>query len=155
MKKVQYAHGHRFIFGLRRLTQGLRDAGFTVGAAVEIDALAAETYAANHPEVRLFQCRYPQHLGFEILDACGIATGNSTCWPAAPMPGFFPHPTQQQRERMDDPRNRLIDEVLRVVGEMRPKVVMLENVPNLTLYPLSGFQEGSAQAWLRNLRSDP
>ena len=35
---------------------------------------------------------------------------------------------------MDDPRNRLIDEVLRLIDELRPKVVMLENVPNLARY---------------------
>ena len=35
---------------------------------------------------------------------------------------------------MVDPQNRLIDEVLRFVRQLRPKVLMLENVPNLRRY---------------------
>ena len=35
---------------------------------------------------------------------------------------------------MSDPRNRLIDEVLRLVRDVFPKAIMLENVPNLARY---------------------
>lgn len=34
-------------------TQGLRDAGFDVVAAIENDTAAAETFAVNHPETLL------------------------------------------------------------------------------------------------------
>lgn len=121
--------------GCGGLTQGLRDAGFTVGAAVEIDALAAETYAANHPEVRLLNADIRNISASEIMDACGIAAGELDLLAGCPpCQGFSRIRLNNKRERMDDPRNRLIDEVLRVVGEMRPKVVMLENVPNLSRY---------------------
>lgn len=121
--------------GCGGLTQGLRDAGFTVGAAVEIDALAAETYAANHPEVRLFNADIRNISASQIMEACGIEKGELDLLAGCPpCQGFSRIRLNNKRERMDDPRNRLIGEVLRLVAEMQPKVVMLENVPNLSRY---------------------
>lgn len=121
--------------GCGGLTQGLRDAGFTVGAAVEIDALASDTYAANHPDVKLFNADIRSISASQLMEACGIAKGELDLLAACPpCQGFSRIRLNNQKKRMDDPRNRLIDEVLRLVGEMQPKVVMLENVPNLARY---------------------
>lgn len=121
--------------GCGGLTQGLRDAGFTVGAAVEIDALAAETYAANHPKVKLFNGDIRGISAAEIMEACGVARGELDLLAGCPpCQGFSRIRLNNKKERMDDPRNRLIDEVLRLIGELQPKVVMLENVPNLARY---------------------
>jgi DNA (cytosine-5)-methyltransferase 1 len=121
--------------GCGGLTQGLRDAGFSVGVAVEIDALAAETYSANHPEVRLFNADIREITATQIMDACGLAKGELDLLASCPpCQGFSRIRLNNKKERMDDPRNRLIDEVLRLVSEICPKVVMLENVPNLSRY---------------------
>jgi DNA (cytosine-5)-methyltransferase 1 len=121
--------------GCGGLTQGLRDAGFTVGAAVEIDALAAETYAANHPDVKLFNADIRHVSASQIMEACAIEKGELDLLAGCPpCQGFSRIRLNNKRERMDDPRNRLIDEVLRLISEMQPKVVMLENVPNLSRY---------------------
>lgn len=121
--------------GCGGLTQGLRDAGFTVSAAVEIDALAAETYVANHPDVALFNADIRSVSASQIMESCGIKKGELDLLAGCPpCQGFSRIRLNNKKERMDDPRNRLIDEVLRMIGEMRPKVVMLENVPNLSRY---------------------
>jgi len=121
--------------GCGGLTQGLRDAGFVVGAAVEIDSLAGETYAANHPGVKLFNHDIRTLSTSKVMDACGIGVGELDLLAGCPpCQGFSRLINNNKRDRMDDPRNRLIDEVLRLVGEMQPKVVMLENVPNLSRY---------------------
>ena len=121
--------------GCGGLTQGLKEAGFTVGAAVEIDALAAETYAANHPDVKLFKADIRDTSASEIMDACGVMKGELDLLAGCPpCQGFSRIRLNNKKERMDDPRNRLIDEVLRLIGELQPKVVMLENVPNLARY---------------------
>lgn len=121
--------------GCGGLTQGLKDAGFTVGAAVEIDALAAETYAANHPDVKLFKADIRDTSASEIMDACSVMKGELDLLAGCPpCQGFSRIRLNNKKERMDDPRNRLIDEVLRLIGELQPKVVMLENVPNLARY---------------------
>lgn len=41
--------------GCGGLTLGLKQAGFKVIGAVDVDPLAAETYSLNHPEVRMWQ----------------------------------------------------------------------------------------------------
>jgi len=41
--------------GCGGLTLGLKNAGFSVLAAVDIDPLANLTYKRNHPEVRLYE----------------------------------------------------------------------------------------------------
>ncbi len=121
--------------GCGGLTQGLRDAGFTVGAAVEIDALASETYAANHPDVKLFNADIRRISASQIMEACGVVKGALDLLAGCPpCQGFSRIRLNNKKERMDDPRNRLIDEVLRLIGELQPKVVMLENVPNLARY---------------------
>lgn len=121
--------------GCGGLTQGLKDAGFTVGAAVEIDALAAETYAVNHPDVKLFNADIRGTSASEIMEACGVARGELDLLAGCPpCQGFSRIRLNNKKERMDDPRNRLIDEVLRLIGELLPKAVMLENVPNLARY---------------------
>lgn len=121
--------------GCGGLTQGLRDAGFTVSAAVEIDALASETYAANHPDVKLFNADIRRISASQIMKACGIVRGGLDLLAGCPpCQGFSRIRLNNKKERMDDPRNRLIDEVLRLIDELRPKVVMLENVPNLARY---------------------
>lgn len=106
-----------------------------MGAAVEIDALAGETYTANHPDVKLFTHDIRKLSSSEVLKACDIATGELdllACCP--PCQGFSRLRNNNRRDRMDDPRNRLIDEVTRLVEDIQPKVVMLENVPNLSRY---------------------
>ncbi len=102
---------------------------------MEIDALAAETYATNHPEVRLFNADIRDISASQIMEASGIRKGELDLLAGCPpCQGFSRIRLNNKRARMDDPRNRLIDEVLRLVGEMQPKVVMLENVPNLSRY---------------------
>lgn len=121
--------------GCGGLSQGLYDAGFIVGAAVEIDPLAVETYAANHPQVALFKRDIRELSASELMEACGIREGELDLLAGCPpCQGFSRIKLNNKQDRMDDPRNRLIDEVLRLISEIRPKTVMLENVPNLSRY---------------------
>ncbi|MGB7685543.1 MAG: DNA cytosine methyltransferase [Solirubrobacterales bacterium] len=109
-------------------TQGLRDAGYEVLAAVENDPAAATTYAANHPDTDLYDraIRYVQaprlarSLGAEgsrlsVLTAC---------------PPCQPFSTLGSGDAAD-PRNALVSCVRRFVEHLRPRAVMLENVPGL------------------------
>lgn len=121
--------------GCGGLTQGLRDAGFSVGAAVEIDSLAAETYAANHPEVSLFNIDIKEISAAQIMEACNLREGELDLLAGCPpCQGFSRIRLNNKMGKMNDPRNRLIDDVFRLINEMKPKVIMLENVPNLSKY---------------------
>jgi DNA (cytosine-5)-methyltransferase 1 len=121
--------------GCGGLTQGLRDAGFEVIGAVEIDPLAAETYALNHKNVLLYNKDIRLVTTGDLLQACGLRSGELDLLAGCPpCQGFSRLRNNNKRCRLDDPRNRLIDDVGRFVRELLPKVVMLENVPALAQY---------------------
>jgi DNA (cytosine-5)-methyltransferase 1 len=109
-------------------TQGLRDAGFDVRVAVEIDAEAATTWASNHPgvmieaDVRLVSSK-------TILEAAGLKRGELDLLKACPpCQGFS---TLRGAREADPARNDLVLDTLRLVGEILPRAVLIENVPGL------------------------
>lgn len=108
------------------LTVGLKAAGFTVCSAVEIERHAYETYKANHPEVQSYNEDILQVPTTKLLaDAGGKISLVAGC---PPCQGFTSLTSKYKRE---DPRNRLIEEMQRVILEARPQAVMMENVPGL------------------------
>ncbi len=107
-------------------TQGLRDAGFRVLAAIEKDEEAAKTYRANHDEVDLYnrdiqRVQAPalaKRLGGErigLLTACPPCQGFSTLGLGDTA----------------DKRNDLVMTISRFAEHLRPWAIVLENVPGL------------------------
>lgn len=118
--------------GCGGLTLGLKTAGFSVLAAVEIDAQAQQTYGSNHPEVRLVSqdvrivdaARLRKSLGLK-KGKLGLLAG------CPPCQGFSRMRTKNGVRAARDPRNALIDDFLRFVEEFLPLTIMMENVPAL------------------------
>ncbi|HHQ4309320.1 TPA: DNA cytosine methyltransferase [Serratia fonticola] len=109
------------------LSEGLRQAGFNVKAAVEIDYNAVSTYELNHPQTKVISTDVRlissvtlknslNNQQLDLLAAC------------PPCQGFS---TLTRVNKNEDPRNKLISEVSRLVSELRPRIVMIENVPGL------------------------
>jgi len=114
--------------GCGGLSLGLKRAGFIVAAAVEIDSLAAQTYRSNHREAVLIESDIRKITGRRIREVTGLTKGEldllSGC---PPCQGF----SRIRRHGGRDPRNDLLFEFLRIVRALRPKVVLLENVPGM------------------------
>lgn len=120
--------------GAGGLTQGLKSAGFDVLAAVEIDDLAVETYKHNHPEISVLHQDIRQITGDEILEQLGLHVGQLDLLAGCPpCQGFSTMTTLNGSKRVSDPRNDLVLEFGRLVREIRPKAVLMENVPRLAL----------------------
>ncbi len=109
-------------------TQGLVQAGYRVAGAIENDEAAARTYAANHPrtlldvrDVRRVQApAFGRRLALgghrlDVLTACPPCQGFSTLGNA----------------QFADGHNDLVLTVGRFVEALRPRAVLLENVPGL------------------------
>jgi DNA (cytosine-5)-methyltransferase 1 len=109
------------------LSQGLKQAGFAVCAAVEVEPHACTTYLANHADTVLFQRDIRQISGIELLKASptGMVDLIAAC---PPCQGFSSLTAKYRRE---DARNELIFEFVRLVKEIRPITIMMENVPGL------------------------
>jgi DNA (cytosine-5)-methyltransferase 1 len=109
-------------------TQGLKDAGYEILAAIELDAIAADSYAANHSEVELLRqdiCEVKprtlrRRLGLDkgelgLLNACPPCQGFSTLG----------------RGDAEDKRNDLVMRVESFLAEFMPATFIIENVPGL------------------------
>lgn len=118
--------------GCGGLTQGLKRAGFTVVGAIEIDPLAVATYCANHPEVTVKQADIGMIEPAAFMKELGIATGDiELLCGCPPCQGFSKIRTKNGARRNRDTRNGLSSEMLRFAKALRPKAVMMENVPGL------------------------
>lgn len=109
------------------LTVGLKRAGFKVLAAVEIEEHAFATYKANHPEVRCLKQNLKTVTGQDLLKLTGAKTVDLLVG-CPPCQGFTSLTAKYRRE---DPRNELIFEMSRLAKEIKPRAIMMENVPGL------------------------
>jgi DNA (cytosine-5)-methyltransferase 1 len=118
--------------GCGGLTLGLKNAGFNVVAAVEIDRKAQETYRLNHPSVRLYDRDIRSLDPSQVLRDAGLVAGDLDLLAGCPpCQGFSRLRTRNQQVAVEDERNDLVADFFRFVSVMKPKTVMLENVPAL------------------------
>jgi DNA (cytosine-5)-methyltransferase 1 len=111
---------------------GLKEAGFRVVAAVEIDIKAQVTYKLNHPTVQLYGQDIRKLDPATILNDIGLQSGELDLLAGCPpCQGFSRLRTKNQKTSVKDDRNNLVADFLRFVKVMKPKTIMLENVPAL------------------------
>lgn len=116
--------------GCGGLSLGLKQAGFKVLSAIEIDQVAANTYHQNHPEVVLKNQDVRLISGSKLLEDLGLKKGEVDLLAGcSPCQGFSR--LRKYPENCSDIRNGLILQFVRLVKEMNPKMIMMENVPGL------------------------
>lgn len=109
------------------LTVGLKRAGFSVLAAVELDPFAYLTYKTNNPEVKVYLQDVRRVDGKDLISVLNKPKLDLLAG-CPPCQGFCSLTTKYKRS---DPRNELINEMSRLVGEIKPCAIMMENVPGL------------------------
>ena len=109
------------------LSVGLKEAGFQIAAAVELESHAFATYKANHPEVKAYLQDVRLITGKDLASASpsGKIDLLAGC---PPCQGFCSLTAKYKRT---DERNSLVLEIGRLVQELQPLAVMMENVPGL------------------------
>lgn len=118
--------------GCGGLTTGLKQAGFDVIGAIELDDLAVETYRQNHPEIIVWHGDIRNVPAYEVQTAFALSPGDLDLLAGCPpCQGFSSIRTRNATEAVEDSRNDLVLEFLRFVDALRPKAVMMENVPGL------------------------
>jgi len=121
--------------GCGGLSQGLKDAGYRVLAAVEIDKKACETYRLNHQDVELVVADIRRVSAARLLRCVGLKKGELDLLAGCPpCQGFSTLRSRNGQAAAADPRNDLIDEFARLALALRPKMIMMENVPALARY---------------------
>lgn len=118
--------------GCGGLTQGLKKAGFNVLGAVDVDPLSVQTYKDNHKKTYVWLSDIRSLKVADVKKRLGLKKGSLDLLAGCPpCQGFSTLRTLNGSCSVDDPRNDLLFEFLRFVKALRPKTVMLENVPGL------------------------
>ncbi len=116
--------------GCGGLTIGLAQAGVDVRWANEIDVHAAETYRQSHPGCSVFE-EDVNLLYHRLLDRdAGLPRPGDVDVVAGgpPCQGFSGY---NRHRHTQDPRNSLVESFLDVVAHLKPRYVLMENVPGM------------------------
>ena len=118
--------------GVGGLSLGLRQARFRVAAALDISSLATESYRLNFPGVPLIRRDIRAVAGPDLLRRARLDEGELDLLAGCPpCQGFSALRTKGRHSAVDDDRNDLLLEFLRLAKETLPRFVLLENVPGL------------------------
>jgi DNA (cytosine-5)-methyltransferase 1 len=121
--------------GCGGLSQGLKSVGYRVVAAVEVDETAARVYKRNHRKTRVFAEDITKLEPKFLMNEIGIAPNELDLLAGCPpCQGFSSLRTRNGAAKNRDARNKLVNEMLRFVKVLKPKAVMLENVPKLATH---------------------
>lgn len=131
-KKKRPRYAIDLFAGCGGLTLGLKQAGFKVLAAVELDSKAATTYSANHRDVLLKEVDIRRLRAAKLRRELKLRKGRLDLLAGCPpCQGFSTLRTNNGASTNRDRRNGLVGEMLRFAREFQPKTIMMENVPDL------------------------
>jgi DNA (cytosine-5)-methyltransferase 1 len=126
--------------GAGGLSLGFEQAGFDVVAAVEVDPIHAAVHERNFPKCKVIARSITDLSGDEIRRLARIGPKEvDVVFGGAPCQGF----SMIGQRALDDHRNLLVKEFVRIVRELKAKYFVFENVKGLT--------QGSHRKFLREL----
>jgi len=115
--------------GAGGLSCGLEMAGFHPVLANELIPAYAETYRHNHPDTDLMIGDVRQVCAINIRQRLGIEKGELDLLAGGPpCQGFS---INAPIRSLDDARNHLFREYIRIARELLPKAILIENVPGI------------------------
>ncbi|MGH7018850.1 MAG: DNA cytosine methyltransferase, partial [Brevundimonas sp.] len=116
--------------GAGGLSLGFEQAGFDVVAAVEVDPVHCAVHKFNFPDCAIIARSVVGLTAAEIRSAAGIGLRNvDVVFGGAPCQGF----SMIGQRILDDPRNHLVKEFVRIVKDLRASYFVFENVKGLTV----------------------
>lgn len=122
--------------GAGGLSLGFEQAGFDVKAAVEIDPIHCAVHEFNFPQSKVISGSVVGLSGAEIRARAGIGLRTvDVVFGGAPCQGF----SLMGQRALDDPRNRLVAEFVRIVRELKASYFVFENVKGITVGPHKAF----------------
>ncbi|MCE4604549.1 MAG: DNA cytosine methyltransferase [Aeropyrum sp.] len=116
--------------------RGFEEAGFKVLAAVDNYPPAAKTYKYNFPHASVIADDIKEIGLEEILEAAGLRPGEVDVVvaspPCEPFTGANPRRMERPLDRLyRDPAGQLFLHAIRVIGSIKPRYFVVENVPGI------------------------
>ncbi len=116
--------------GAGGLSLGFEQAGFDVVAAVEVDPVHCAAHKFNFPNSTIVPRSVTGLTGAAIRAAAGIGVRTVECvFGGPPCQGF----SLIGHRSLEDPRNSLVSEFVRIVVELEARTFVFENVRGLTV----------------------
>ncbi|WP_281978879.1 DNA cytosine methyltransferase [Pseudorhizobium flavum] len=131
--------------GAGGLSLGFEQAGFDVVAAVEIDPVHCAVHKFNFPNCAVLPRSVSSVTGADIREAAGLASDAKVdvVFGGPPCQGF----SMIGQRSLDDPRNRLVYDFVRLVTELDASYFVFENVKGLTVGRQRKFLEEVVEAF--------
>jgi DNA (cytosine-5)-methyltransferase 1 len=113
--------------GAGGLSLGLSRSGFTIGAALDNDPIASETYRRNIGD-HITCASIEEVSAADLMKRAGVGRGECTLLTGGPPCQGF---SLQRRGSRTDVRNELVLQFVRMVEDVRPHFFLMENVGGL------------------------
>jgi DNA (cytosine-5)-methyltransferase 1 len=124
--------GLELFCGVGGMTVGLKSAGFEMLGAVDNNPLAMAGYRANHPEVAIWTEDITKLDPLVIAAELSLRPGDLDLLAGCPpCQGFSAVRTRRRGTSVPDERNRLVSYFGKWAQALRPRALMMENVPGL------------------------
>ena len=130
---------------------GLTRAGFTVKVAVEIENTAADIYSAYPPlaHVTVLRKDICEVSGKELLKTARIKPNDLYLLAGCPPCQNFSMQNPKNKQKTEEERKKLLFQFLRIIEEIRPPFILMENVPGI----ISEFNCGILNEFLDKLKN--
>ncbi|TAJ31407.1 DNA cytosine methyltransferase [Bosea sp. (in: a-proteobacteria)] len=124
--------------GVGGMSLGFEQAGFDVVAAVEIDPIHAAAHAFNFPDAAVIARSVQDLTGQDIRKLANLGDRKvDVVFGGAPCQGF----SMIGKRALDDPRNALVRDFVRIVRELDASYFVFENVKGITVGRHRAFLE--------------
>lgn len=122
--------------GAGGMALGLQQAGIDVVGLVEINDQCLHTLGANQkkafPKAEIIKADVSKISGRQLLGWTGIKKGQLDILSGGPPCQGFSF--SNNARSIDDPRSKLMWHFVRLIGEMKPRYFVIENVPGLLAF---------------------
>lgn len=116
--------------GAGGMSLGFEQAGFDIAAAIEVDPVHCAVHKYNFPKTVIIPRSVIGLSGAAVRLAAGIGDRDIDCvFGGPPCQGF----SMIGQRALNDSRNRLVLEFVRLVSELNPRTFVFENVKGLTV----------------------
>jgi DNA (cytosine-5)-methyltransferase 1 len=115
--------------GAGGLSQGLHDAGFEVVAAADHDPDACATHRLNFPGAAMVEGDLTAKANHAAVIEAASESRLDLLAGGPPCQAFSQ--VRNHDRLLEDPRNRLYREFVSILDELRPRALLLENVPGM------------------------
>jgi DNA (cytosine-5)-methyltransferase 1 len=116
--------------GAGGMSLGFKQAGFHVSAAVDVDENNVHTHRKNFPDCFAWQADLSEVSGERLRRETGIHSQTiDTVFAGPPCQGF----SLIGKRKHSDPRNFLLFDLARLIGELSPSYFVVENVAGILL----------------------